>query len=151
MSPGATAFTRTSGPTALASSAVRWLSAAFDAAYGMEEPVGRSPAIDETLTMLPWRRRSAGIAATESCHVTKDVDVEDLAPDVDTRRVEFAMGDDLRGARVVHENVQLTAALEHRGDQAFAVVSVRDVCLDVVRARCHAREVLTRLDALPRS
>ena len=42
MRPGATAWTRISGPRALASSSVRWLSAAFETAYGMDEPTGRT-------------------------------------------------------------------------------------------------------------
>jgi ketoreductase RED2 len=46
MRPGATAFTRTSGPTALASSRVTWLSAALLAAYGIDEPVGRYGRLD---------------------------------------------------------------------------------------------------------
>src|SRR5215468_2415350 len=50
--PGATALMRT-GPDTLASRRVRWLSAAFDTAYGIELPVGRRPAIDVTFTTTP--------------------------------------------------------------------------------------------------
>src|SRR5438552_2721437 len=53
-SPGATALTRTCGPTTLASSRVMWLSAALLTAYGMDEPDGRTPASDDTFT----RRRT---------------------------------------------------------------------------------------------
>src|SRR5205085_10000178 len=53
ISPGATALTRISGPSTLASRTVRWLSAAFDTAYGIEEPTGRTPASDVTLMMTP--------------------------------------------------------------------------------------------------
>src|ERR1700733_696298 len=63
-SPGATALTRTSGPTTLARSTVMWLRAALLAAYGMEEPVGRTPATEATLTTDPWASRRAGRAAT---------------------------------------------------------------------------------------
>src|SRR5436309_6344684 len=68
--PGATALTRTSGPTTFASSRVTWLSAALLAAYGIDEPVGRTPASDDTLTTQPAPvARRCGIAATVSCHV----------------------------------------------------------------------------------
>src|SRR4051812_15468300 len=68
--PGATAFTQISGPSTLASKRVRWLSAAFDAAYGIELPVGRTPASDVTLTTLaaPAALR-CGTAATVTVHV----------------------------------------------------------------------------------
>src|SRR4051812_23383101 len=68
--PGATALTRTSGPTTLASRRVTWLSAAFDAAYGIELPVWRTPASEVTLTTTPAPdERKWGRAATVTCHV----------------------------------------------------------------------------------
>ena len=48
-----------------------WLRAALLAAYGMEEPVGRTPATEATLTTRPWASRSAGRAATVMAHVPK--------------------------------------------------------------------------------
>ena len=68
---GATAFTRTPGPTTLATSLVMWLSAALLAAYGMEDPVGRTPATEATFTIDPPASRSAGMAATDMAHVPK--------------------------------------------------------------------------------
>ena len=60
-SPGAMALTRSPGPRAFASSAVRWLSAAFDAAYGTELPTGRTPASEVQLKSLSHdRARRAG-------------------------------------------------------------------------------------------
>src|SRR6202050_310733 len=63
INPGATALTRISGPTTLASRTVMWLRAALLAAYGMEDPVGRTPATEATLTMEPCDALSAGTAA----------------------------------------------------------------------------------------
>src|SRR6202051_351100 len=60
--PGAMALTRTSGPRVWANRRVRWLRAAFDAAYGIELPIGRMPAIDVTLTIDPLLCRRAGTA-----------------------------------------------------------------------------------------
>ena len=62
-SPGATAFTRMSGASDSASSFVTWCSAALEAAYGMDEPVGRTPATDVMFTIEPRLCRSAGSAA----------------------------------------------------------------------------------------
>src|SRR3954451_24927421 len=70
-SPGATALTRT-GPHDLASSSVMWFSAALVMAYAMDEPVGRIPAIDVTLTTFPsGDSRRCGMAALVSHHVPK--------------------------------------------------------------------------------
>src|SRR3954467_7120274 len=69
MRPGATALTRICGPRVLASSTVRWLSAALLTAYGTDDPVGRTPASDATLTMQPAPvSRRCGTAATVTCH-----------------------------------------------------------------------------------
>src|SRR3954463_12956498 len=68
--PGPTALTRTSGPTTFAKSRVTWLSAALLAAYGIDDPVGRTPASDDTLTTQPAPLpRRCGMAATVNAHV----------------------------------------------------------------------------------
>lgn len=68
-SPGATALTRTAGPTVLAKSNVRWFSAALLTAYGIDEPAGRIPASELTFTTQPSPdARRCGIAATVTCH-----------------------------------------------------------------------------------
>jgi hypothetical protein len=66
--PGAMALTRTSGARAAARSRVTWLSAALLAAYGTDEPLGRTPAWLVMLTTEPpaGDRRSAGRAAVQS-------------------------------------------------------------------------------------
>ncbi len=67
--PGATAFTRT-GPWLLASSRVIWLSAALVIEYAIDDPTGRTPAIEVMLTTWPsldWR--NSGIAALVSHQV----------------------------------------------------------------------------------
>src|SRR6185437_14436235 len=65
---GATAFTRISGPSTLASSTVRWLSPALDTAYGIELPVGRSPATELMLMTAPSPdSRRAGTQARVMC------------------------------------------------------------------------------------
>src|SRR4051794_4629568 len=67
--PGATALTRT-GPHDLASSNVSWFSAAFVIEYAMDEPVGRTPATDVTITTFgSSAARRWGIAALVSHHV----------------------------------------------------------------------------------
>src|SRR5258706_1947461 len=61
-SPGATALTRT-GAQALARSGVRWFNAAFAIAYAIDDPSGRSPAIEVIVTTLPSvARRSCAMA-----------------------------------------------------------------------------------------
>src|SRR3954453_4956480 len=51
--PGAPALTRTAGASVAARSRVWWCSAALLAAYGIEEPTAREPAIEPMLTMTP--------------------------------------------------------------------------------------------------
>src|ERR1019366_7390131 len=63
--PGATAFTRTSGPTPRARLRVKFTTAALLAAYGVELPCAINPEIEDTDTMAPLASRNAGIAAFE--------------------------------------------------------------------------------------
>ncbi len=58
-SPGATAFTRMSGASDSASKRVMWLSAAFVTEYGIDAPLGRTPACELMLITLPGRPRRA--------------------------------------------------------------------------------------------
>ena len=72
----------------LASRTVMWLMAAFDAAYGIELPVGRSPATDETLTTAPTRRAQRVHGGDRDRPGPEHVDFEDAAPHLDARRGE---------------------------------------------------------------
>src|SRR3954466_7528939 len=69
--PGAMELTRTSGPSTAASRPLRWFSAAFEHAYGIELPVGRKPASEVMVTIEPSCSRRAGTAARHISHVPK--------------------------------------------------------------------------------
>ena len=95
------------------------------AAYGMDEPVGRTPATDATLTTDPCASRSAGRAATVMAHVAEHVDLEDAPPHVDGGRLEVVVRDHGGGPRIVHERVEAAPALEGGGHQALGDVRAR--------------------------
>ena len=105
----------------LGEQAVIWLSAAFVIEYAIDEPTGRTPAIDVMLTMLPSSTsRRCGIARLRQPPRAEHVHLERLAEDLIGQRVEIAVRDDRGPAGVVHQHVEVAVPLDGGVDQVRA-------------------------------
>ena len=83
----------------------------------MEEPVGRTPATEATLTTDPWASRRAGRAATVMAHVPKTLTSKMRRHTSTEAACEVVVRDHGGGPRIVHERVEPAPALERGGHQ----------------------------------